>query len=64
MCGQCGDGGGEVFDQAGDGDTEDSLACCEQVDNFVAAVAVVDGGAVAEQCGGSEVVDSEVCKCR
>ena len=23
-----------------------------------------DGGAVAEQCGGSEVVDSEVCKCR
>ncbi len=62
VCGQCGDGGGEVCDQAGDGNAEDSVASSEKVDDFVAAVTVVDGDAVAEQCGGSEVVDSEVCQ--
>ena len=62
VCGQGGDGGGEVCDQAGDGDAEDSLVCGEGVDDFVASVAVVDGGAVAEQCGGSQVVDAEVCQ--
>ena len=63
MCGQRGDGGGEVCDQAGDGNAEDSLASSEEVGDFVAAVTVVDGDAVAEQCGGGQVVDSEVCQC-
>lgn len=61
VCGQR--GGGEVCDQAGDGNAEDPLASSEEVDDFVAAATVVDGDAVAEQRGGSQVVDSEVCQC-
>ena len=60
--GEGSDGAGEFLHDAGDGNAEDSLAAGEEVDNFFVAAAFVDGGAIADQGDGCEVVDAEVAK--
>ena len=60
--GECGNGAGEFFHDAGHRNAEHALSAAEQVNDFFGAAAFVNGGAVRDEGDFGEVFDAEVAE--